>query len=176
MPSHPDRLKTKGIDVTTGSLGQGISIASGIAKAIKIQKKSNKVYCIIGDGESQEGQVWEALQFIVHNNLNNMIVFLDYNKKQLDGDILDICNPIDFESKARSFGFSAITVNGSDINKLKEILSKTYEKPLFIVLDTIKGQGVEYIEKLESNHHIRLNDEIKKILDCEISRLESELI
>ena len=96
LPSHPDRLKTKGVDVTTGSLGQGISIASGIAKGLKILGKDNKVFCIIGDGESQEGQVWEAMQFIAHNDLNNMVVFLDYNKQQLDGYLEDINRPYSF--------------------------------------------------------------------------------
>ena len=135
LPSHPDRLKTKGIDATTGSLGQGISIATGIAKALQIDKKNNRVFCIIGDGEINEGQCWEAFQFIAHHNLNNLTVFLDYNKKQLDGAL----------------------------------------KPLFVILDTIKGQGVEYIEKLKNSHHLRLTDELKREIEKAIKDLESEV-
>ena len=134
LPSHPDRLKTKGVDVTTGSLGQGISIASGIAKGLKILGKDNKVFCIIGDGESQEGQVWEAMQFIAHNDLNNMVVFLDYNKQQLDGYLEDINRPYSFEEKAKSFGFDTITVKGDDVEAIKEAILKKTDRPLFIVL------------------------------------------
>ena len=165
LPSHPDRLKTKGVDVTTGSLGQGISIASGIAKGLKILGKDNKVFCIIGDGESQEGQVWEAMQFIAHNDLNNMVVFLDYNKQQLDGYLEDINRPYSFEEKAKSFGFDAITVKGDDVEAIKEATLKKTDRPLFIVLDTIKGQGVEFIEKFKGNHHIRPNAEVKAELE-----------
>lgn len=175
LPSHPDRLKTKGVDVTTGSLGQGISIASGIALALKIQKKDNRVYCIIGDGESQEGQVWEALSFISHNNLTNMVVMLDYNKKQLDGYVEDICKPLSYEDKARAFGFDSITVDGRDVTSIKKALLKESDKPKFIVLDTIKGQGVEFIEKLFSNHHLRPDEKTKLEIEKAIEKLEREL-
>ena len=174
LPSHPDRLKTKGVDVTTGSLGQGISIASGIAKGLKILGKDNKVFCIIGDGESQEGQVWEAMQFIAHNDLNNMVVFLDYNKQQLDGYLEDINRPYSFEEKAKSFGFDAITVKGDDVEAIKEATLKKADRPLFIVLDTIKGQGVEFIEKFKGNHHIRPNAEVKAELERVVAELERE--
>ena len=174
LPSHPDRLKTKGVDVTTGSLGQGISIASGIAKGLKILGKDNKVFCIIGDGESQEGQVWEAMQFIAHNDLNNMVVFLDYNKQQLDGYLEDINRPYFFEEKAKSFGFDAITVKGDDVEAIKEATLKKTDRPLFIVLDTIKGQGVEFIEKFKGNHHIRPNAEVKAELERVVAELERE--
>ena len=172
--SHPDRLKTKGVDITTGSLGQGISIASGIAKGLKILGKDNKVFCIIGDGESQEGQVWEAMQFIAHNDLNNMVVFLDYNKQQLDGYLEDINRPYSFEEKAKSFGFDAITVKGDDVEAIKEATLKKTDRPLFIVLDTIKGQGVEFIEKFKGNHHIRPNAEVKAELERVVAELERE--
>lgn len=175
LPSHPDSLKTKGVDVTTGSLGQGISIASGIAKGLKIQKKYNKVYCIIGDGESQEGQVWEALQFIAHNNLNNLITILDYNKLQLDGYLVDICNPYSFEDKFKSFGFNVITVKGNCVKSIYDALCYKSEKPLIIILDTIKGQGVKFIEDFNGNHHIRPNKDFLIQLEKEILKLESEV-
>lgn len=172
LPSHPDRLKTAGVDVTTGSLGQGISIASGIAKALKIQNKKNRVFCIIGDGEAQEGQVWEAFQFIAHNKLNNMKIFIDNNKQQLDGNIEDICKSFSFEEKAISFGLEAITVKGDDIEKIKEYANKECKTALVIILDSIKGQGVEFIEKLKSNHHLRPDEEVKKKLEEAIISLE----
>ena len=178
LPSHPDRLRTKGVDATTGSLGQGISIAGGIAKALQIDKKSNRVFCIIGDGEINEGQCWEAFQFIAHHNLNNLTVFLDYNKQQLDGTLEEIIKPFSFEEKMKSFGFDVVTVKGDDIQKMYEILKeprKNDEKPLFVVLDTLKGQGVEYIEKMENSHHLRLNDELKQEIEKAIKDLESEV-
>lgn len=174
LPSHPDRLKTKGVDITTGSLGQGISIASGIAKALKIQKKDNRVFCIIGDGEAQEGQVWEAMQFIAHNNLNNMVIFIDYNKQQLDGTLEEILKPYSFEEKAKSFGLDSVTVKGDDIDAIKNAILSISDKPLVVVLDTIKGQGVKFIEELKGNHHIRPNEEVKKELEKVVQELERE--
>lgn len=174
LPSHPDRLKTKGVDVTTGSLGQGISLASGIAKALKIRKKENKVYCIIGDGEAQEGQVWEAMQFIAHNKLDNLTIFIDYNKQQLDGNLDDILNPYSLEEKAKSFGLDSITVKGDNIEEIYQALLNRKDKPLAIILDSVKGQGVEYIEKLKGNHHLRLNDESRVKIEEAIKSLESE--
>lgn len=174
LPSHPDRLKTKGVDITTGSLGQGISLASGIAKALKIKGMDNRVFCIVGDGEAQEGQVWEAMQFIAHHNLNNMVTFIDYNKKQLDGELEEICKPFSYEEKAKAFGFEAVTVKGDDIDAIRKACLLKTEKPLVVVLDSIKGQGVKYIEELASNHHLRINGETKTILEKSIEQLESE--
>lgn len=177
LPSHPDRLKTKGVDATTGSLGQGISIATGIAKALKMDKKSNRVFSIIGDGEINEGQCWEAFQFIVHHNLNNLTVFLDYNKQQLDGTLEEIIKPFSFENKLKAFGFDTITVKGDNIKEIYETVKsprKENEKPLFVILDTVKGQGVEYIEKMKNSHHLRLTDELKKEIEEVIEKLERE--
>lgn len=175
LPSHPDRLKTKGVDVTTGSLGQGISIASGIAMGLRLQGKNNRVFCIIGDGEAQEGQVWEAIQFVSHHNLNNLVIFIDYNKQQLDGYLEDICKPHSFESKIKAFGLDAVTVKGDDIEGIKKYSLLKTDKPLVIILDSVKGQGVEYIEKLKSNHHIRLDKEVKDNIEKAISELEEEV-
>lgn len=175
LPSHPDRLKTKGVDATTGSLGQGISIATGIAKALKMDKKENRVFSIIGDGEINEGQCWEAFQFIAHHNLNNLVVFLDYNKQQLDGYIDDIIKPFSFEEKLRAFGFETVTVKGNDIKAIYENVKekrKEDEKPLFVILDSVKGQGVEFIEKMPNSHHLRLTDELKKEIEKVIEELE----
>lgn len=177
LPSHPDRLKTKGVDATTGSLGQGISIATGIATALKMDKKSNRVFSIIGDGEINEGQCWEAFQFIAHHNLNNLTVFLDYNKQQLDGTLEEIIKPFSFENKLKAFGFDTVTIKGDDIKGIYEMVKnprKENEKPLFVILDTVKGQGVEYIEKMKNSHHLRLTDELKKEIEEVIEKLERE--
>lgn len=177
LPSHPDRLKTKGVDATTGSLGQGISIATGIATALKMDKKSNRVFSIIGDGEINEGQCWEAFQFIAHHNLNNLTVFLDYNKQQLDGTLEEIIKPFSFENKLKAFGFDTVTIKGDDIKGIYEMVKnprKENEKPLFVILDTVKGQGVEYIEKMKNSHHLRLTEELKKEIEEVIEKLERE--
>lgn len=178
LPSHPDRLKTKGVDATTGSLGQGISIATGIAKALKLDGKQNRVFSIVGDGEINEGQCWEAFQFIAHHNLNNLVTFLDYNKQQLDGNIEDIIKPFSFEEKLKAFGFDVKTVKGNDIEGIYNLVKDKREKderPLFIILDSKKGQGVEFIENMENSHHLRLDDNLKNKIEEIITKLESEV-
>lgn len=175
LPSHPDRLKTIGVDTTTGSLGQGISLAVGIAKAFKLDNKPNKVYSIVGDGECNEGQVWEAFQFAAHQKLDNLIVFIDENHKQLDGLTVDVSNPFDLRVKMEAFGFYALRVDGSDEKAISEAIDDCFAHPgqaLCIVLDTIKGQGVEFFEKLVDNHHIRFAADSKNELDHAIVDLE----
>ena len=178
LPSHPDRLKTPGVDMTTGSLGQGTSVAAGIATGMKYNKSNQYVYLIVGDGELNEGQCWEAFQFIAHHNLNNLVIFLDYNKQQLDGYLENIINPFSFEEKLKSFGFEVRTVKGDDIKAIYEAVKdkrKNNEKPLFIILDTIKGQGVECIEKMSNSHHLRLTEELKNEIEKVIKKLEREV-
>lgn len=175
LPSHPDRNLTPGVDMTTGSLGQGISVAVGVALGLQRAKSERKVYCIVGDGELNEGQCWEAIQFAAHNRLDNFTLFIDDNKKQLDGTTEEICNPFDFVKKMESFGFETIKVNGASVEEIdKAVQRKVENKPKCIVLDTIKGQGVEYFEKLKANHHIRFTEEMKEILKSEIAKLEIE--
>lgn len=174
LPSHPDRNLTPGIDMTTGSLGQGISVATGIAIGLKRKNSERKVYCIVGDGELNEGQCWEAIQFAAHNRLDNFTLFIDENKKQLDGTTEEICNPFDFVKKMESFGFHIVRVNGADVEAIDKAVNEKVEgAPKCIVLDTIKGQGVKYFEELKANHHIRFNDEMKEILKVEIEKLEA---
>ncbi|WP_392561574.1 transketolase [Orbus sturtevantii] len=177
LPSHPDRLRTKGVDATTGSLGQGISIASGIALAHKLSNRDNRVFCVVGDGELNEGQCWEAFQFIAHHNLNNLVVFVDYNKKQLDGTLDEIIMPFNLNDKFKAFGFDAITVKGDDtkaIYNAVKTVRKHDERPLVVVLDSIKGQGVAYLENMQSNHHLRLTPEAKIELEKAITLLEGK--
>ena len=178
LPSHPDRLLTKGVDATTGSLGQGVSLAAGIAMAEKISGKDNRVFTILGDGELNEGQCWEAFQFIAHHKLNNLTVFVDYNKLQLDGTLEEIIKPFSLTEKFKAFGFDSVEVKGDDIegiyNLLKDRRSKD-EKPLAIILNTKKGQGVKYIENLKNSHHLRLTDEVKAEIEKAVAELEGEV-
>lgn len=177
LPSHADCNLTPGIDMTTGSLGQGISSAAGIAYYLQAKGKSNKVFCIVGDGELNEGQCWEAFQFIAHHQLRNLLVLIDDNKKQLDGYTREICNPFDYVEKMKAFGFDAVKVDGSNIRSIDDAISRSYrvEGPCAIILDTIKGQGVKYLENKQDNHHIRPSQEDQIAIDTAISILEEEI-
>lgn len=178
LPSHPDRLRTPGVDCTTGSLGQGISQAVGIAKAFQIDHKPNRVYCIVGDGELNEGQVWEAIQFAAHNKLSNLLLFIDENHKQLDGTTKDIMNPFDVAQKVEAFGFNTIRIKGDDEALIRQTIlecQKIADQPSCIVLDTIKGQGVKYFEDLNDNHHIRFAADSEAQLKAAIEQLEGKL-
>jgi transketolase len=149
LPSHCDMNLTPGIDMTTGSLGQGFSCAVGIAKASSIKKDGATVYAIIGDGETQEGQIWEAAMFASHHKLKNLIAFTDYNKMQIDGTIEEICGLEPLQEKWRAFGFEVIEVK--DGHNCKEIdaaicTAKLAQKPSMIILNTTKGKGVPFAE------------------------------
>lgn len=177
LPSHPDRLKTPGIDATTGSLGQGTSIAAGLATGLKMKNSNRYVYVIVGDGELNEGQCWEAFQYIAHYKLNNCIVIIDDNKRQLDGYTKDIMNPFDFVKKMEAFGFYTQKVKGNDevaICKAIENAKQVKEQAVCIVLDTIKGQGVPYFEELVANHSVKFNtEEIRQANHEAIEKLEA---
>lgn len=176
LPSHPDRLKTRGVDATTGSLGQGISIAGGMALSHKLAQRTNRVFCIVGDGELNEGQCWEAFQFIAHHRLNNLTVFVDWNKQQLDGELNDIIHPFCLEDKFRAFGFEAFTVKGDDIPGLLAVVQPVLDnqaRPRVAILDSIKGQGVPYLEQLANSHHLRLTDESRHALIDNLRQLEA---
>ncbi|MDR2772468.1 MAG: transketolase [Elusimicrobiota bacterium] len=177
LPSHPDRTKTPGVDATTGSLGQGTSVAAGLAYGFRLNKTDQVVYLIVGDGELDEGQCWEAFQFIAHNKLGNCIVFIDVNKKQLDGWTKDIINPFDIAKKMESFGFKVWKVKGDDegaiSNAIEECKAQEWTA-VCIVLDTVKGQGVKYFEDYMDNHSVKFNtDENKKAADDAIKNLEA---
>lgn len=178
FPSHPDRTRTPGVDATTGSLGQGISVAAGLAYALKIEKKNQYVYAIVGDGELNEGQTWEAFQFIAHYKLNNLIVFIDNNKRQLDGFCTDIINPFDIRAKMEAFGFEAMTVAGADEEAISEAIdwAKTIEgKAVCIVLDTIKGQGVKYFEDMADNHSVKFKAQDVEEVDRALEELQKKI-
>ncbi len=177
LPSHPDRNKIPGVDMTTGSLGQGLSVAAGVGYYLKVNNMKNRVYCILGDGELNEGQIWEALLFINHHKLDNITIFVDENKKQLDGLTKDICDLGDLDKKFMSFGYYTKRVKGNDTDQISSAIDECIglKNPHIIILDNIKGSGVEYIENLNENHHLRLNDQDKKEIDSFIKNLEKNL-
>ena len=176
LPSHPDRLTIPGVDATTGSLGQGISQAVGIAKGLKIQNIEHRVYCIVGDGEMNEGQVYEALLFAQAQGLDNFTVFVDNNKKQLDGRVHDISIQYQFQAFFESMGFETKSVDGRDVDAIKAGIESMNQPgmPKAIILDTDKCQGLPYFVALEDNHHLRFTPEQLEILHSEIKRLVTE--
>ena len=157
LPSHVDKNKTPGIDMTAGSLGQGVSCALGMALALKILGRDNMVYSIIGDGEAQEGQVWETMMIAPNKGVKNFIVLLDNNKQQLDDFTDKISSLGDMQKKAEDFGWYAVTVDGHDVAAIDDAieLCKKSDKPGFIVLDTIKGKGWPAKEAVNGNHAFR---------------------
>jgi len=176
LPSHPDRLRTTGVDATTGSLGQGVSIAAGMALSHKLAGRSNRVFCILGDGELNEGQCWEAFQFIAHHNLHNLTLFIDYNKQQLDGTLDEVIKPFDLAGKFSAFGFDVQTIKGDDIVAISEAVTPVRhaeQRPLVVILDSIKGQGVKYLEQLANSHHLRLTPDVKLEIENAIAELEA---
>ena len=177
LPSHCDRNKTPGVDMTTGSLGQGTSLACGMALGDKIKGLDSRTFLIVGDGEANEGQVWEAAMFAAGKGLNNMVWLIDWNKKQLDGYVEDIIKPFDFEEKFRAFGFDAETVNAHDYDALYNALTKeASDKPRAIVLDSIKGFGLEEVANTVNNHSMSPKpekaDEWIAILEKELAALD----
>lgn len=164
LPGHCDRLKVPGVDATAGSLGQGLSIAAGIALAAKTRGSSQRVFCITGDGESAEGQIWEAAQFSAHFQLDNLVAFLDWNKMQIDGSNDQVMALRDAGAKYQAFGWDTYFVDGSDVMQIKESIGKAIAdrngKPSMIILDTVKGQGISCICDMENNHCIGFGQEL----------------
>ena len=162
LPSHCDRTKTPGIDVTTGSLGQGTSQAVGLALGDRLKGRKDRVFLIVGDGEMDEGQCWEAFAFAAARKLGNLVVLIDWNKKQLDGLCDDVLPMGSFAQKMTAFGFDTVQVDGNDVEAVAAALERTRQggdKPYAVVLDSIKGHGVAEAENTEMNHSMPINDE-----------------
>lgn len=175
LPSHCDMNKTIGIDMTTGSLGQGASAAVGIAMGHRMDGRCNKTYLVLGDGELQEGQVWEAALLAAHQKLDNLITFIDCNKQQLDGYTKDINSLGDIKRKFEEFGWHAQEVDGASIKEIHEAIEKAKTvkgKPSVIVLHTIKGKGISFAEGVVDNHHMVIS---KEQAENEIRILEEKL-
>ena len=162
LQGHPDMKGTPGVDMTTGSLGLGISAACGMALAAKLDGKDYRTYAILGDGETEEGQVWEASMFAAHYNLDNLCVVVDLNKLQIDGPIADVMNPMPHDEKFKAFGFHVIVINGHDFDEIEAAFNeaKTVKgKPTAIIANTVKGKGVSFMENQVGWHGSAPNDE-----------------
>ena len=162
LQGHPDMKGVPGVDMSTGSLGQGISAACGMAKAAKLNGKDYRVYTMLGDGECEEGQVWEAAMFAAHYKLNNLISFLDFNGLQIDGDITKVMNPTPFDKKFEAFGWNVIRINAHDFNLIEAAVKEAKsveDKPTLILADSIKGKGVSFMENKAEWHGAAPNKE-----------------
>ena len=162
LQGHPDMKGTPGVDMTTGSLGLGFSAACGIALAGKLDGKNYRTYAIIGDGESEEGQIWEAAMFASHYNLDNLCAVIDLNKLQIDGPIAEVMNPMPHDEKFKAFGFHVIVINGHDFEEIEAAFAeaKTVKgKPTVIIANTVKGKGVSFMENQVGWHGTAPNDD-----------------
>ena len=178
LQGHPDMKGTPGIDMSTGSLGQGISTACGMAKAAKMDNKDYRVYTVLGDGECEEGQVWEAAMFASHNNLDNLVVIVDQNGLQIDGTVAEVGGIEPLDDKFRSFGFNVLKVDGHSFEELDEAFAnarQTKGMPTAILMQTVKGKGVSFMENQVGWHGKATNDEEYKIAMAELEAKLAEL-
>ena len=162
LQGHPDMKHTPGVDMTTGSLGIGISAACGMALAAKIGGKDYRTYAILGDGESEEGQVWEAAMFAAHYKLDNLCAILDWNGLQIDGPIAEVMNPTPHDKKFEAFGFHVISIDAHDFDQIEKAFAEARTvkgKPTVIILKSIKGKGVSFMENQVGWHGSAPNDE-----------------
>jgi transketolase len=161
LPSHMDQIQTPGVDMSTGSLGQGISCACGLALAAKMNKQNHNVFCIIGDGESNEGQVWEAGLFAAHNKLDNLVCICDYNKLQIDGTTDQVLSLEPLTDKWRAFGWEVFEIDGHDWDDVYTKISQAVEtkgKPAMVIAHTIKAKGCKAVEGEAGSHNIKIPD------------------
>ena len=162
LQGHPDMKGTPGVDMTTGSLGLGISAACGMALAAKIDGKAYRTYAIVGDGESEEGQVWEAAMFAAHYKLDNFCVVLDWNGLQIDGPIAEVMNPTPHDKKFEAFGFHVISIDAHDFDQIEAAFAEARTvkgKPTAIIMRSVKGKGVSFMENQVSWHGNAPSDE-----------------
>lgn len=155
LQGHPDMHKVPGVDASTGSLGQGLSLACGMALAAKMDGQDYRVYALMGDGEQQEGQVWEAAMFAAHYKLDNLVILLDHNHLQIDGNIKDVLNPDPLDEKYRAFGWNVIQIDGHDHEQIRTALAQAKEvkgQPTVIIGETVKGKGVSFMENQAGWH------------------------
>ena len=178
LPSHCDMNRTPGIDMTTGSLGQGASSAMGIACGNRLKGLDNHTYLIMGDGESEEGQVWEAALFAAHKKLNRLIAFVDNNNAQIDGTIPEVCDLGSISGKYEQFGWFAQDIDGHDVSAIWQAIERAKEqneRPSVIVLHTIKGRGISVAEGKISSHNMSLSPEETAQSIAELEKQISEL-
>ncbi len=162
LQGHPNMNYVEGVDMSTGSLGQGLSAGIGMALANKLDQSEDRVYVLIGDGEAQEGQIWEAAMAAAHYKLDNLCAILDFNGLQIDGDITKVMNPTPFDAKFEAFGWNVIKINGHDFDEIKEAFKQARAhsgQPTLILATTIKGKGVSYMENQAGWHGVAPSSE-----------------
>lgn len=181
LQGHPDMKGVPGVDMSTGSLGQGVCAAAGMALAGKLDKKDYRVYAILGDGELEEGQVWEAAMFAPHYKLDNLTIFVDFNGLQIDGDVTKVMNPTPIDAKFKAFGWHVILADAHDFDSLRTAVNEakaTAGKPTAIIAKSVKGKGVSFMENNAAWHGAAPNDEqfAQAIaeLDAKIAELEGK--
>ena len=177
LQGHPNMNTVPGVDMSTGSLGQGVSVAVGMAKAAKYMNKDVNVYTLLGDGEIEEGQVWEAMMFANQYNLDNLCVIIDSNGLQIDGACSEVMSAEPIDEKVKAFGFDCIVIDGNDFDELEKAFDAFHksEKPFAIIMKTIKGKGVSYMENQVGWHGKAPNEEEYNIAMAELNAKMAEL-
>lgn len=173
LQGHPDMKHIPGVDMSSGSLGQGLSAAVGMALAGKMDHKDYRVYALCGDGELEEGQIWEAAMFAGHRKLNNLVVIVDNNNLQIDGALEDVCSPYPIDKKFEAFNFHVININGNDLEEIADAMKQARQekgRPTAIVAKTIKGKGVTFMENQAGWHGKAPNDEEYRIAMGELEK------
>ena len=174
LQGHPNMNEVPGVDMSTGSLGQGVSAACGMAKGFKFQNLPNRVYTLLGDGEIQEGEVWEAMMFAAHYQLDNLCVFVDNNNLQIDGEISKVMSPYPIDEKLKAFGFQVEVIDGQDFDQIEQAVAHakaTKGKPYAVVMKTLKGKDVSYMENQAAWHGKAPNDAEYEQAMAELSAL-----
>ena len=178
LQGHPDMKGSPGVDMSSGSLGQGVSAAVGMALGGKMDKKDYRVYTLLGDGEIEEGQVWEAAMFAGHHKLDNLCVIVDNNGLQIDGNIADVCSPYPIDKKFEAFNFYTINVDAHDFDALRAAFAQAKEnkgKPTAIIAHSVKGKGVSFMENNAGWHGKAPNAEEYEVAVKDLERISAEL-
>lgn len=173
LQGHPDMKHIPGIDMSSGSLGQGVSVAVGMAAAGKYDKKDYRVYTLTGDGEIQEGQIWEAAMWAGHRKLDNLVVIVDNNNLQIDGSVEDVCSPYPIDKKFEAFNFHVINIDGNDFDQIRAAFKEareTKDMPTAIIAKTVKGKGVSFMENAAGWHGKAPNDEEYEIAMADLEK------
>ena len=173
LQGHPDMKHIPGVDMSSGSLGQGVSVAVGMAAAGKYDNKDYRVYTLTGDGEIQEGQIWEAAMWAGHRKLDNLVVIVDNNNLQIDGSIEDVCSPYPIDKKFEAFNFHVINIDGNDFDQIRAAFKEARETkgmPTAIIAKTVKGKGVSFMENNAGWHGNAPNDEEYKIAMADLEK------
>ena len=173
LQGHPDMKHIPGIDMSSGSLGQGVSAAVGMAAAGKYDKKDYRVYTLTGDGEIQEGQIWEAAMWAGHRKLDNLVVIVDNNNLQIDGSVEDVCSPYPIDKKFEAFNFHVINIDGNDFDQIRAAFKEARETkgmPTAIIAKTVKGKGVSFMENAAGWHGKAPNDEEYEIAMADLEK------